>query len=79
MKKLSNNQNLRETIMSIITFLFIWWVIGIILIPLSEWKLNDWKKPSTLKTPGDWLYAMLVSFGSWITIIYVLFHYQRYN
>lgn len=41
--------------MSILTFLFIWWVIGIILIPLSEWKLNDWKKPSTLKTPGDWL------------------------
>lgn len=39
--------------MSILTFLFIWWVVGIILIPLSEWKLNDWKKPSTLKTPGD--------------------------
>lgn len=60
-------------------FLVVWWCVGIVLIPLSEWKHNGWKKPIVLKTAGDWMYALLVSCGSWLTIVWALFHYEKYN
>ena len=52
-------------------FLILWWLIGIALIWISEWKRGNVQRLKD-KSLSDWLYAILISSLSWLMIAYVL-------
>ena len=60
-----------------ITFLIIWYIIGIILIWISEWKRGNVQRPSQ-KPLIDTFYAIGVSLLSWIAIAWVMVNIEDY-
>lgn len=60
-----------------ITFLIIWYIIGIILIWISEWKRGNVQRLSQ-KPFIDTFYAIGVSLLSWIAIVWVFINIEKY-
>ena len=60
-----------------ITFLIIWYIIGIILIWISEWKRSNVQRLSQ-KPLIDTFYAISVSLLSWIAIVWVFINIEKY-
>lgn len=60
-----------------ITFLIIWYLIGVILIWISEWKRGNVRRLSQ-KPLIDTLYAIGVSLLSWIAIAWVFINIEKY-
>lgn len=60
-----------------ITFLVIWYIIGIILIWISEWKRGNVQRLSQ-KPFDDTLYAIGISLLSWIAIVWVFINIEKY-
>lgn len=60
-----------------VTFLVIWYIIGIILIWISEWKRGTVKRLSR-KLLIDTFYAIGVSLLSWIAIAWVILNIEDY-
>lgn len=58
-----------------ITFLIVWYLIGVILIWISEWRLGNVKR---LKTVTDILYAVGISLLSWIAIAWSMLNLEDY-
>ena len=58
-----------------ITFLIVWYLIGVILIWISEWRLGNVKR---LKTLTDILYAVGISLLSWIAIAWFILNLKDY-
>lgn len=58
-----------------ITFLIVWYLIGVILIWISEWRLGNVKR---LKTLTDILYAVGISLLSWIVIVWFILNLKDY-
>ena len=58
-----------------ITFLIVWYLIGVILIWISEWRLGNVKR---LKTLTDILYAVGISLLSWIAIAWLILNLKDY-
>lgn len=58
-----------------ICFLIIWYLIGVFAIWFIEWKRGNVKR---LKNLIDWFYAIGVSLGSWLTILYALINYEKF-
>ena len=52
--------------------LFVWWLIGSIIIILLDAKMNKWVFFARIK-PRDIPLMILFIIGSWITIVYFLF------
>ena len=50
-------------------FLILWWLIGVALIWISEWKRGNVQRLKD-KPLSDWLYAILISSLSWLIIAY---------
>lgn len=60
-----------------VTFLIIWYIIGVILIWISEWKRGNVRK--LLQAPFiDILYAIGISLLSWIAIAWVVLNIEDY-
>ena len=60
-----------------VTFLIVWYIIGVILIWISEWKRGNVKRLS--KKPFiDTIYAIGVSLLSWIAIAWVIVNIDDY-
>ena len=60
-----------------VTFLIIWYIIGVILIWISEWKRGNVRRLSQ-KTFTDILYAVGVSLLSWVAIAWVMVNIEDY-
>ena len=60
-----------------ITFLIIWYIIGVILIWISEWKRGNVRRLFQ-KPLIDTFYAIGVSLLSWIAIIWVFINIEKY-
>ena len=60
-----------------ITFLIILYIIGVILIWISEWKRGNVRRLSQ-KPFIDTLYAISVSLLSWIAIAWVMVNIEDY-
>lgn len=58
-----------------VTFLIVWYLIGVILIWISEWKRGNVRR---LKTFIDILYGIGVSLLSWIAIAWVMLNIEDY-
>ena len=58
-----------------ITFLIVWYLIGVLLIWISEWKRGNVKR---LKTFTDILYAIGISLLSWVAIAWVILNIEDY-
>ena len=58
-----------------VTFLIVWYLIGVILIWISEWKRGNVKR---LKTFIDILYGIGVSLLSWLAIAWVMLNIEDY-
>ena len=60
-----------------VTFLIIWYILGVIIIWVSEWKRGNVKRLST-KPFADTLYAIGVSLLSWFAIAWVMLNPDDY-
>ena len=58
-----------------VTFLIVWYLIGVILIWISEWKRGNVRR---LKTFIDILYGIGVSLLSWLAIAWVRLNIEDY-
>ena len=58
-----------------VIFLIVWYLIGVILIWISEWKRGNVRR---LKTFIDTLYAVGVSLLSWVAIAWVMLNIEDY-
>lgn len=58
-----------------VTFLIVWYLIGVILIWVSEWKRGNVKR---LKNFIDILYAVGISLLSWVAIAWVILNIEDY-
>ena len=58
-----------------VTFLIVWYLIGVILIWVSEWKRGNGIR---LKTFIDILYGIGVSLLSWLAIAWVMLNIEDY-
>lgn len=58
-----------------VTFLIVWYLIGVILIWISEWKRGNVRR---LKTFIDILYGIGVSLLSWLAIAWVMLNIEDY-
>lgn len=58
-----------------VTFLIVWYLIGVILIWVSEWKRGNVRR---LKTFIDILYGIGVSLLSWLAIAWVMLNIEDY-
>ena len=58
-----------------VTFLIVWYLIGVILIWASEWKRGNVRR---LKTFIDILYGIGVSLLSWVAIAWVILNIEDY-
>ena len=58
-----------------VTFLIVWYLIGVILIWISEWKRGNVRR---LKTFIDVLYGIGVSLLSWLAIAWVMLNIEDY-
>ena len=58
-----------------VTFLIVWYLIGVILIWISEWKPGNVRR---LKTFIDILYGIGVSLLSWLAIAWVMLNIEDY-
>ena len=58
-----------------VTFLIVWYIIGVILIWISEWKRGNVRR---LKTFIDILYGIGVSLLSWLAIAWVMLNIEDY-
>ena len=58
-----------------VTFLIVWYIIGVILIWISEWKRGNVRR---LKTFIDILYGIGVSLLSWLAIAWVILNIEDY-
>ena len=61
-----------------VTFLIVWYIIGVILIWISEWKRGNVRRLSQ-KPFIDTLYAIGVSLLSWIAIAWVIVNIEDYS
>ena len=62
---------------SMVTFLIVWYFIGVFLIWISEWKRGIVRRLSQ-KPFIDTLYAIGVSLLSWIAIAWVIVNIEDY-
>lgn len=60
-----------------ITFLLVWYILGILIIWISEWKRGNVKRLSQ-KPFGDTLYAIGISLLSWLIIAWSIINYDDY-
>ncbi len=60
-----------------VTFLIIWYILGIIVIWVSEWKRGNGKRLAT-KPFTDTLYAIGVSLLSWAAIAWAMMNPEDY-
>lgn len=58
-----------------VTFLIVWYLIGVILIWISEWKRGNVRR---LKSFIDILYGIGVSLLSWLAIAWVILNIEDY-
>ena len=58
-----------------VTFLIVWYLIGVVLIWISEWKRGNVRR---LKTFIDILYGIGVSLLSWLAIAWVMLNIEDY-
>ena len=58
-----------------VTFLIVWYLIGVVLIWISEWKRDNVRR---LKSFIDILYAVGVSLLSWVAIAWVILNIEDY-
>ena len=58
-----------------VTFLIVWYLTGVILIWISEWKRGNVRR---LKTFIDILYGIGVSLLSWLAIAWVMLNIEDY-
>lgn len=60
-----------------ITFLLVWYILGVLVIWISEWKRGNVKRLSQ-KPLGDTLYAIGISLLSWVIIAWSMINYDKY-
>lgn len=60
-----------------VTFLIVWYIIGVILIWISEWKRGNVRRLSQ-KHLIDTFYAIGVSLLSWIAIAWMMLNIEDY-
>ena len=58
-----------------VTFLIVWYLIGVILIWISEWKRGNVRR---LKTFADILYGIGISLLSWLAIAWEILNIEDY-
>lgn len=56
-----------------ITFLIIWYLVGVAILWVSEAKRGNLQFMHTVK---DWLYAIVMSLTSWVGIVICLFKFR---
>ena len=60
-----------------ITFLLVWYILGVLIIWISEWKRGNVKRLSQ-KPFSDTLYAIGISLLSWVIIAWSIINYDDY-